>query len=233
MLLKRICLSVLIVVIVRAFARLTTFADSTVEIINASGSEAAGAALRPDDDAGSALPTSFHCRWGFLTIELRSFSEGNASGDFRAVQDHVEKKAVILVINAQCPITDLGKNVMVEVDADYALDLPHQIGANAKTSDLAPQGSVVRPVEIVAAIQSYIGIEEVIVSRDSLVELRVQGSRELVGNLRLDRANDSTDRGATSVTHQVERIYARLQSDDFNVDKILNNLGNVLWNMSA
>src|SRR5215469_5119054 len=108
----------------------------------------------------------------------------------------------------KCPVTDLGKNVMGEVDADYALDLPHQIGDNAKTSDLTSQGSVVRFVEIVAAIQPDIGIEKIIVSRDSLAQLVVQDTCELVRDLGLGSANDSTDCGAAGFACEVKGIYA-------------------------
>ena len=73
-----------------------------------------------------------------MIIELQTnASESNSSGDLRTVSDRVEKKSVILVIDAECPITDLSENATGEVDPDHALDLPHQVGTDVETSDLA------------------------------------------------------------------------------------------------
>ena len=55
---------------------------------------------------------------------LTNSSKGNPGRDLRTVCDRVENKAVVLVVDAQCPITDLSEDAMGEVDTDDALDLP-------------------------------------------------------------------------------------------------------------
>ena len=75
----------------------------------------------------------------------------------------VEKKAVVLVVDAERPVTDLSEDAMGEVDTDDPLDLPHQVGTDAEPSDLAPHAGVKHFVEIVAATQSDVGIKPVIV----------------------------------------------------------------------
>ena len=55
---------------------------------------------------------------------LTNSSKGNPGGDVRIVCDRVEKKAVVLVVDAQCPMTNLSEDTMGEVDTDDALDLP-------------------------------------------------------------------------------------------------------------
>src|SRR5437764_86179 len=101
-----------------------------------------------------STPTRISC--------LTNASKGNPGGDLRAVCDRIEKKAVVLVVDAQCPITDLSEDAMRDVDTNDALDLPHQIGAGSEPSNLAPHGGVKYFVKIVAATQSDVGIEPVI-----------------------------------------------------------------------
>src|SRR5207237_255363 len=62
-----------------------------------------------------------------LIIERQmNASEGNSSGDLRTVSDRIEKKSVILVVDAECAITDLSENATGEVDPDNgpAVDAP-------------------------------------------------------------------------------------------------------------
>jgi hypothetical protein len=80
------------------------------------------------------------------------------------VHDSVEKKAVIIVVSAECPITDLSKDGPCEIDTDNGLDLPHQVGTYIEPSNLAADGGVKSLVKIVAAAQADIGIEPIIVS---------------------------------------------------------------------
>src|SRR5712691_11238149 len=94
---------------------------------------------------------------------VENSSEGNSRGDLRAVHDGVKEKAVVLVVYAECPVTDLGEDGTGEVDTDYALDLPHQVGTNSEASDFTAHSSVVRLVKVVAATQADIGIEKIIV----------------------------------------------------------------------
>src|SRR4029077_10648655 len=95
---------------------------------------------------------------------LTKASEGNSSGDLRAVPDNVETKIVFLEVTGKCPITNLSKDGTGEVDTEHALDLPHQVSTNSESSDLATHGGVIRFVKIVSATQSDIGIEPVIIS---------------------------------------------------------------------
>ena len=76
----------------------------------------------------------------------------------------VEKKAVVLVVSAECPVTNFGEDGTREINTDYALDLPHEIRADSEASDLAANCSVKGLVEIVATAQSNVRIEPVILS---------------------------------------------------------------------
>src|SRR5262249_34566527 len=105
------------------------------------------------------------------------------------------------------------------MNAQTGLDLPHQVGTDAKTSNLASQGSVLRFVKVIAAIQPDIRIEPVIVFRKRFAELRVQSSRKILCEPLHGRANDSVHRGATSVPYQMQRIYPCAQSGFFRQDK--------------
>src|SRR5438094_7932986 len=131
------------------------------------------------------------------------------------MHDSIEKQAVILVVSAECPVTNFGKDGTGEVDTDYAFDLPHQVGADSETTDLAADRRVKRLVKIVSATQSDIGIEPEIISRNTSVELRLQGKRKVVCDLRLGRVNYPLNRGAASLTFEVECIYAHTQSVQF------------------
>src|SRR5438445_5236651 len=98
-----------------------------------------------------------------LVVEfLTNVSESDPRRDLGAVHDGVEKEPVLLVVSAECPVTDLSEDVTGEVDTNDGFDLPHQVGANSEPSDLASHGSVKRLVKIVSATQSNIGIEPVI-----------------------------------------------------------------------
>jgi len=87
---------------------------------------------------------------------LTNASEGDPRCDLRAVQHCVEKEPVILVVSAECPVTDLCKDGTRQVDTNHGLDLPHQVGAYAESSDLAADCGVKRPVKIVTGAQSDI-----------------------------------------------------------------------------
>src|SRR5262245_33609961 len=178
------------------------------EITDAPEQRRAGAALQANDDVGSALPTSFHCRRGLLTIELRSSSEGNASGDLRAVQHRVEFQSAVLVLNAECPVTDLSENLSGQVHTEHGFHFPHQIGTDTESSDLAANCCVICFVKVVAKTQPDVGIKPVIVPRDTCVQLRVEDECELVGDFCLGCRNDPVDRGTTCLAHQMQRIYA-------------------------
>jgi hypothetical protein len=70
------------------------------------------------------------CVGDFISLNLvvdnkRNASEGNSSGDLRAVPDNVETKIVFLEVTGKCPITNLSKDGTGEVDTEHALDLPH------------------------------------------------------------------------------------------------------------
>ena len=80
------------------------------------------------------------------------------------MHDRVEKKVIVVVIDAKRPLADLCKDRAGKVDTKHAFDLPHQVSANSKASDLASDGSVKRLVEIVAGMQPDIGVEPVILS---------------------------------------------------------------------
>src|SRR5947208_12153080 len=47
---------------------------------------------------------------------LTKASEGNPGGDLGAVHDGVEKEPVILVVSAECPVTNLSEDVTREVN---------------------------------------------------------------------------------------------------------------------
>src|SRR5262245_30209182 len=128
---------------------------------------------------------------------LRNSSKSDSGRDLRAMQDHVENEMIVLEVRGQSAITELGKDVPGEVDAQNAFDLPHQVRTYTEPSDLAAHGGVKRFVKIVPGMQSDIGIEPAIISRDRLVQLGVEGRGELVRDLGLDRANDSLNGGAT------------------------------------
>src|SRR5262249_41071641 len=150
-------------------------------------------------------------------------SESNPGRDLRAMEDHVESKVIVVEVGGESAVTDLGKNVPREIDTQHTLNLPHQVSAYPESSDLAAHGGVKRLVKVVAGMQSDIGIEPAIISRDCLPQLPVQDKRELVCNPDFGRTNDSTDRGATSLTFEVERIYACAQSNFFRLHEILNH----------
>src|ERR1700747_3092331 len=122
---------------------------------------------------------------------------------------------------------------MGKIDAKHALDLPHQVCAHSKSADLAANRSVKRFVKIVAATQPDIGVEPVIIFRDTLVELALQRNRKVVCDLRLGRVKYSIDRGAASFAFEMKRIYARTQSVQFHVNVIFNNPGNFLSDAAA
>jgi hypothetical protein len=164
---------------------------------------------------------------------LTNASEGNSSGDLRAVHNGVEKKAVVLVVSAECPVTELRKDVTGEVDTDYALDLPHQVGADSEASYLAADGSVKRLVKVVSATQSNIGIEPVIGSRDRSVQSLVQANCKLIRDPRLCLINYSVDSGSAVEAHRHERIYACPQLSFFYLDKMLDSLGNLFSDAPA
>ena len=149
------------------------------------------------------------------------------------MHDSIEKEAVIIVVSAECPVTNFGEDGTGEVDTDYAFDLPHQVGADSETTDLAADRRVKRLVKIVSATQSDIGIEPEIISRNTSVELRLQGKRKVVCNSGFGSINDSIDRGPASLTFEMERIYARTESVQFQVDVIFNDLGNFFSNAAA
>src|SRR5204863_4121877 len=126
-----------------------------------------------------------------ITDFLTNASECNPSGDLRAVHYGIKTKAVVLVIAAECPVTNFGKDRTGEIDTEHALDLPHQVGANAEPADFATNCRVERFVKIVPATQPKIGIEPVILSRDTLMQLCLQRVRKMVRDLRLGRGDDS------------------------------------------
>src|SRR5438132_2016984 len=141
-----------------------------------------------------------------LIIERQmNASEGNSSGDLRTVSDRIEKKSVILVVDAECPITDLSENATGEVDPDHALDLPHQVGTDIEPSDLAANGRVKHFIKVVAATESDVWIEPVLVFRESLVQRLIQAKCELIGDPRLCRTNYSIDSGPASDAPRHER----------------------------
>src|SRR4029077_4053205 len=160
-------------------------------------------------------------------------SERNPRRDLRSVQDHVENEIIVLEVGAKGAITDLSEDAMGKVDTDYTLDLPHQVRTDSESSDPPAHGRVNRFIKIISATQPHIRIEPVIVSRDSLAQLRVEGRRQLPRDVRLGRANDSIDCRATSLTCEMESIYSGPQSRFFHPDKILNHLGNILSNVTA
>src|SRR4030095_3636119 len=100
-------------------------------------------------------------------------------------------------------------------------------------SDLAAYGGVIRLVKIVTGAQSDIGIEPVIVSRESLAQLRVQRRGKLIRDLCLCRVNGASHRGATCPPSEGKRIYSCPQSVKCQVDKILYHSGNFLPNTPA
>src|SRR4029077_2189330 len=160
-------------------------------------------------------------------------SESNASSDLRAMGDSVEKKPVTIVVSAECPITDFGKDVTAEVNTEYAFHLPHQIGAGSESADLAAHSGVECFVEIVAATEPDIRSEPVILSRDGLVQFRVEDRRELVRDLHLGGVNHSIGCRATSGPFQVKRIQPCLQSRFFCLNKAIYNLSDFLSNPPA
>src|SRR4029077_7909269 len=157
-------------------------------------------------------------------------SERNPRRDLRSVQDHVENEIIVLEVGAKGAITDLSEDAMGKVDTDYTLDLPHQVRTDSESSDLAAYGRVNRFIKIISATQPHIRIEPVIVSRDSLAQLRVQGGCQLVRDLRLGRTNDSSDCRPAGSTPEPQRIYAHSQSRFFRLDKVLNHLRDVFFN---
>ena len=147
------------------------------------------------------------------------------------MHDDVETKVAILEITAECAVTDLRKDGSGEVDTDYALDFPHQVGANSEPSDLAAYGRVIRLVKIVSAAQPHIRIEPVIVSRDSLAEALVQSKRKLIRDSRLRRINYAVDSVPAGDAPRHERIYACLQNGLFLYNKILDPLSHIFFNV--
>ena len=109
---------------------------------------------------------------------LRNTSESDPGRDLRSVQDHVENEIIVLEVGAKGAITDLSEDTMGKVDADYTLDLPHQVRTDSESSDLATYGRVNRFIKIISATQPHIRIEPVIVSCDSLAQLPVEGRRQ-------------------------------------------------------
>src|SRR5215216_4012253 len=101
-------------------------------------------------------------------------SESNPGSNLRAVHDSVEKEPIVLVVNAECPVTNFREDRSGKVDANGGLDLPHQVGANSEPSNFATHSRVKCLVKIVAGAQSDIGIEPEIISRDAAVELSVE-----------------------------------------------------------
>src|SRR5215831_11275530 len=148
--------------------------------------------------------------------------KSNAGRDLRPMEDNVEGKLIVLEVGGESAITDLGKNVPGDVDTEHALDLPHQIRAYPESSHLAAHGGVKRFVKVVAGMQSDIGIEPAIISRDCLPQLPVQGKRELICDLRLGCADDSMHGRPTSSPSQLKRIYPCPQSYFFRLHKIVN-----------
>ena len=80
----------------------------------------------------AAMPQRKICVIGFIGRNivvdnkfLTDASESDPGRDLRAMHDGVEKEAVVLVVNGECPVTDLSKDVTGEVDTDYPFDLPH------------------------------------------------------------------------------------------------------------
>src|SRR5207244_6793984 len=62
-----------------------------------------------------------------LIIERQmNASEGNSSGDLRTVSDRIEKKSVILVVDAECPITDFSEHTTSEGEPDQAVNIQQQ-----------------------------------------------------------------------------------------------------------
>ena len=82
------------------------------------------------------------------------------------MQHCVENEIIVLEVGAKGAVTDLSENVTGQVNTEHGLDFPHQVSADAESSDLAAYGRVERFVKIVTAAQPKIGIEPVILPRD-------------------------------------------------------------------
>src|SRR4029077_5749203 len=145
-------------------------------------------------------------------------SERNPRRDLRSVQDHVENEIIVPEVGAKGAITDLSEDAMGKVDTDYTLDLPHQVRTDSESSDLAAYGRVNRFIKIISATQPHIRIEPVIVSRDSLAQLRVENTGKLIRDLGFGRVNCTGDCRATSGPSEMEGIYAYPQSRFFRLD---------------
>src|SRR5438093_5894232 len=146
---------------------------------------------------------------------LTNASEGNPGRDLGTVHYGIEKEPVILVVSAECPVTNLSEDVTGEVNTNDSFDLPHQVGANSEPSDLAADGGIKRFVKVVSATQSNIGIEPVIGSRKSLVQPFVQANCKLIRDPRLCLINYSVDSGPAVEAPLHECIYACLQLSFF------------------
>ena len=160
----------------------------------------------------------------------RIASEGNPGRDLRTVQDHVENEILVLEVGAKGPITDLSKDGTGEVDTDYALDLPHQVRTDSKSSDLAAYGRVNRFIKIISATQSHIRIEPVIVSRDSLAQALVQAKCQLLAISRLGRINGSSTACPASDAPRLSASIRARKAASFSWIKCSNPLRNVFFN---
>src|SRR5690242_13922172 len=149
------------------------------------------------------------------------------------MQDRVKNEIIVLEVVPECAITDFGKDVPGHIDTKHAFHLPHQVSANSESSDLTAHCRVKRLVKVVAGMQPDIGIKPVIISRDRLVQLRIESNRKVVRDLCFGIANNATNSGTTSFALQVQCIYARAQSRFFHPHKILNNPGDIFLNATA
>src|SRR5215469_10065644 len=149
------------------------------------------------------------------------------------MEDYVESKVIVLEVSGENAITDLGKHIPIEIDTQHTLNLPHQIRTYPESSDLAAHGGVKRLVKVVAGMQSDIGIEPAIISRDCLPQLPVQDTVEIPRNLRLGCADDSIDCSTASLPSQVKRIYPCPQSYFFRLDEVLSHPGDILFNATT
>src|SRR5215469_880061 len=149
------------------------------------------------------------------------------------MEDYVESKVIVLEVSGENAITDLGKHIPIEIDTQHTLNLPHQIRTYPESSDLAAHGGVKRLVKVVAGMQSDIGIEPAIISRDRLAQLSVQCDHELVRDVHLSCTDGSTNSSTTSLPSQVKRIYPCPQSCFFRLHKIVNDPGDILFNATT
>jgi hypothetical protein len=68
---------------------------------------------------------SFMTVTGLLNKVLTNTLKSDSGGDLRAVHHSVEQEAVIVIIDAKCPVADFREDGTSKIDTDYSFDLPH------------------------------------------------------------------------------------------------------------